>query len=203
MEAKQHAPDVASAIETFQFCVRGQYLTLGGDTQCHVLSVRLDFAIRHFRYWRLSSSGNGRAAALRGEFGRRRAKLLGSQRASVNLHSLQSGQIDTFEAAHVDRHRIGAGLGMLAEAEGCATAGRAELMPDAVRVEGVGGHVGFRRGQGQRLAWQKPQQVALATAMRTIALDGLVRLGLDPVTNLSTMTTALELHDLPPCVENQ
>src|SRR5215470_1094746 len=116
-----------------------------------------------------------------------------SAAAAVEGRDLQRGRLDALEAADVHRgHGLAVRAG--AEAEGRAAAGRAEMVLDDVLVEHVGGERALRRSQPQLLARHEPQQIALAAAVRAVALHDLADLALDLERNAAAMAAAFVDH---------
>src|SRR5690606_28961767 len=88
--------------------------------------------------------------------------------SAVHLLDRQGIQVHPLEAAHVDRERRLA-LAILAAAERADAAHRAELVADAVLVEGVGGQRVLRRLQVHLRGREEREQVAAPAADRAIA----------------------------------
>src|SRR5215213_11035431 len=103
--------------------------------------------------------------------------LTSSERAAVNGNSLERRQVDILQAAHVDGRRFDAGR-VLAEREGRAAAFRAELMLDEVLVECVGAQRVGAGHERELRARNEPEQVALAAAMRAVALHCLLKVAI-------------------------
>src|SRR5690606_30423316 len=100
----------------------------------------------------------------------RRGLAAGSERFSVNRIALDAGQIEILQAAHIDGCRPGA-VWIGAESERRTAAALAELMLDDVLVERVGAQARLAALQCELLRRHERQQIALATAMRAVALD--------------------------------
>ena len=118
---------------------------------------------------------------------------MSASRPAVEVLHRHLVEVQPLDAAQVDRRRFGAVRG-LAEAEGRAAAIRAEMMVDDMLVEPIGGEVIDRQGQLHLAARDEPQQIALAAAMRAVALDRLAELALDLETHLAAMA-ASRMHE--------
>lgn len=68
------------------------------------------------------------------------------------------------------------------------------MMLDDVLVESVAGQTFLWSEQLELWAWHEPQQITLATAMRAIALHGLLQIALDFERYLAAVTTTLVVH---------
>jgi hypothetical protein len=109
----------------------------------------------------------------------------------------ERGELNAFETANIDRgHAIAGRIGSLAKRVYAAV--RAKTMPDGVRIEGVGGEILFRRKQAKLVSGHKPEKGPLSGADRAVAIHDLRKLAIDPESNLTTVTTALVNHCMPP-----
>lgn len=101
-------------------------------------------------------------------------------------------KIYPIETTHIDRRHFIA-LRIDPEPERLAAAALAELMVDHVFVEMIGGDGAVRRLQRQLVAWDEPQQRALAAAVRAVAIDHranvVLALGLEG--NVAAVTASL------------
>ena len=72
------------------------------------------------------------------------------------------------------------------------------MMLDDVLVERVGGEAFLWSEQLELWSWHEPQQISLATAMRAIALHGLLQSALDFKGYLSAVTATFVVHLVAP-----
>src|SRR5690554_5785896 len=87
---------------------------------------------------------------------------------------------------------------MLAETERRDAADRTEVMLDPMRVERICRELRLAGLEAQVLARHEPQQVALAAAMRAVALHDLPDLALDLVRDLPAMAASRMHHRRSP-----
>ena len=113
--------------------------------------------------------------------------------APVDLNPRHAGQIKILQAAQVDRRGFLA-IWRTPKPERGAAADRAEVMLDHMPVEGIGTHRARRRQQANLLARDEPKAIALATAVRAVALDTLLDFAFNFVGNPPTVTTAVIVH---------
>ena len=107
--------------------------------------------------------------------------------------------VDALEAAHVDRGRLET-VRRDAEPERRAAALGTEVMLDHVLVERVDREPRLGRREPQLVARHEPEEIALAAAIRAVALDDLTDLPLDLVCVLAAMTAAVgRASSLPSC----
>src|SRR5262249_80534 len=83
------------------------------------------------------------------------ATATASEAPAVERHHLEGRRLDAVEAAHV-HHRGGRTRLVAADGERRAAARRAEVMPDLVALEAIGGEIGLRGGEAQLVARPHP-----------------------------------------------
>src|SRR5690606_23077926 len=120
-----------------------------------------------------------------------------SERSPVDLDRLERSEVDSVEAADVDRRDLRPRR-MLAERERRRAARRAEPMLDAVPVERVRREVLLAALEPHAFARHAPEQIALAAAMRAVAVDNPIDLALDLVGDLAAVTAPGIRHSIPP-----
>src|SRR5690606_18774259 len=120
-----------------------------------------------------------------------------SIRPPIDVHHLQLPDLDPLETPDIDRrHRRP--RRMLPEPERRRPAHRAEVMLDAMLVERICRELRLAALEPQLLPRHEPQQIALAAAVRAIAVDHLLDLALDLVRNLPAMTASRIRHRRAP-----